>query len=73
MAFYERIFHELSSYCRTDSQVSEPIIFEYIQQLLEYEAPMPAEFLEDLESKMGIFKELKLKGQIEKKKIQGKF
>ena len=61
MVSYERIFQELSSYCRTDSQVSEPVIFDYILQLLEYDAPMPADFLEDLESKMGIFKELKLK------------
>ena len=61
MASYERIFQELSSYCRTDSEVSEPVIFDYILQLLENDAPMPAEFLENLESKMGIFKELKLK------------
>jgi len=61
MAFYDRIFSELSSYIRTDSDVSEPVVFNYILQLLENDTPMPAEFLDNLESKMGIFKELKLK------------
>ena len=61
MAFYDRIFSELSSYIRTDSDVSEPVVFNYILQLLENDTPMPAEFLDNLEFKMGIFKELKLK------------
>ena len=62
MAFYERIYLEIQQFCESDNQISETLIFEYIQQLHESEStPMPNEFLENLESKMGIFKKLRPK------------
>ena len=69
MAFFGRIFKELIEYCDSNSDVSEPLVFDYIQQLLENEStPMPEEFLDSLDSKMGIFKKLKLKIQDEEVK-----
>ena len=64
MPFYERIFEELVEFCESANGLSEPVIFDYIQQLLENESiPMSEEFEENLETNMGIFKKLRLKIQ----------
>ena len=65
MATFERIHRKLVEFCDSEpeeSPVSETILAEYIEQLLQKdERTMPPEFLNNLEMKINVFGSLKSK------------